>query len=312
MQRTKLLLSFCSLIFVTTCVFGQSADTTTRIGVVDLSVVTALHPLMSLYDFNRKGFLQVEFGLDARTQQEHRQQLSKQAELNKSKLENEIASISTDYEAIKQKQFILLNSRKTATGQDSETAMSKQIDENEQKLNELYDQRNILRFRIKNPDLLLPEETDRILQRIESEVLNAVEKVAERQKYDLVLNGSLPNTKVVRQPACEILSEENLSLVETDLYYAYLINHPKNSPDQANLGIKRDEEQQEKARRWLQQSRQPAVQKQLPINPHPLVLRGGEDMTPAVVKTLLQQYKCDAKVIEGLEKILIKRNATNR
>jgi len=279
-------------------------------GVVDLTVVTALHPLMSLYDFNRMSFVNVEFGLDAKSLHEERQKLLKQGESKRKELENELAAINKEYSSLKQSQFMLMNDLQKATNAGQKEELHKKAEEKNRQIRELWQKRNLINFRMANPDLMLPEQTAEMLRQIEQEVQETVAKVAEEGGFNLVLNAAIPNNgKRNMQRSFEILTDKNLSHAETDLYYAFLANtresaQQKKDREHAASGQK----EANGATTWLEQSRQPAVQEQLPINPHPLVLRGGIDITTEVVKRLLQRYKCDDEVIKRLEKVLNERN----
>jgi len=278
-------------------------------GVVDLTVVTALHPLMSLYDFNRMGFVNVEFGLDPKALHEQRQKLLKLGEEARSELDKELAAINRDYSSLKQKQFILMNDLQKATDEKAKEELLQKTEEKNRQISELWQKRNLISFKLANPDLMLPEQTAEMLRRIEKEVQTTVAQVAEEKGFGLVLNAAVPdNGRRNMQRSFEILTDRNLSHAETDLYYAFLANSPesaqqKKEREHASSGI----DEVSGAGKWLEQSRQPAVQEQLPINPHPLVLHGGIDITAEVVKSLLKKYDCDEEVITRLETILNKR-----
>ncbi|EKD84028.1 MAG: hypothetical protein ACD_39C00297G0004, partial [uncultured bacterium] len=236
-------------------------DKTAQPGVVDLTTVTALHPLMSLYDFNRAGFINVEFGLDAKSLHERRQKLTSLDASEKKQLETELEKINTTYSDLKQQQFSLLNEIKQQQNEEKQQKLVVRADELNQQINEIWQKRNLIRFRITNPDLMLPEKTEMTLNRIEKEVLEAVEHVAAENRLTLVLNASVPNHgKRNLQRSFEILTEKNLALAEIDLYYAFLAN---SSESQEQLKDREHREngmpaRQNGAERWLEQSRQPA------------------------------------------------------
>ncbi|KAF1081926.1 MAG: hypothetical protein GQF41_1566 [Candidatus Rifleibacterium amylolyticum] len=282
-------------------------------GVVDLTLVTALHPLMSLYDFNRMSFVNVEFGLDAKSLHEERQKLLEQGKANQDDLEKELAVINNEYSALKQKQFMLMNDLQKAADAREKEKLHKTTEKTNHLISELWQKRNLINFRLANPDLMLPEQTAAMLNRIEREIQETVDKVAEEGGFNLILNAAIPNNgKRNMQRSFEILTDKNLSHAETDLYYAFLANTRESAQQKKDrehaAGMQKEANG---AATWLEQSRQPAVQEQLPINPHPMVLRGGIDITTEVVKRLLKRYKCDDEVIERLEKLLNKRNPRN-
>lgn len=279
-------------------------------GVVDLTTVTALHPLMSLYDFSRAGFINVEFGLDAKSLHEKRQKLVNLEPAEKERLESELENINSTYSNLKQRQFALLNEIRQQKNEKQQRELSIQADKLNQQISELWQKRNLNQFRLTNPDLMLPEASEAMLSRIEQEVLEAVEFVANENGMNLVLNASVPNHgKRNMQRSFEILTDKNLPLAETDLYYAFLANS-KETQEQSKDRAHREEgmpARQDVPGRWLEQSRQPAVQEQLPINPHPLVLRGGINITSEVVARIFKQYKCADHVIEKLTAMLQKK-----
>lgn len=285
----------------------------TQPGVVDLTVVTALHPLMSLYDFNRMGFINVEFGLDAKTTHERRQQLKQLDETEKNNLEKELERTDKTYSALKQQQFILLGESRQQQSEHQQRELGEKTASLNQQISEIWQRRNIIRFRLANPDLMEPESTMKTLERIEKEVLKAVELEAEEAGLNVVLNASMPNhNKRSMQREFEVLTEKNLSLAETDLYYAFLTNSKENQEQLKDNEHRGNSQPQsavvEGAERWLKQSRQPGVQEQLPISPHPLVLKGGIDITEKVVARLLKQYGCNEQVIKNLGILLQKRS----
>jgi Skp family chaperone for outer membrane proteins len=301
------------LLLVSASVFCQRSSSTesfSQPGVVDLTTVTALHPLMSLYDFSRAGFINVEFGLDAKSLHEKRQKLINLEPADKKQLEADLEELNRAYANLKQKQFSLLNEIKQQRNEIKQRESSILADKLNQQINELWQKLNLTRFRLSNPDLMLPEVSQAMLKRIEEEVQKAVELVAEKKGIDLVLNASLPNHgKRNMQRSFEILTDKNLTLAETDLYYAFLANS-KETQAQSQDREHREEGmslRQDGAARWLEQSRQPAVQEQLPINPHPLVLKGGINITVEVVVQLLKQYNCADQVVEKLTAMLQKK-----
>jgi Skp family chaperone for outer membrane proteins len=307
-KKTINLLIF--ILAISSTAFGQQINLTgQQPGVIDLTVVAALHPLMSLYDFNRMSFVNIEFGLDARAWHEQRQKLLKAGAEAKNGLEDELAAINKKYSELKQKQFILMNDLQKSTDEKQQEELRFKTEEMNRQIIELWQKRNLISFRLAHPDLMLPEQTAEMLRRIEREIQETIEKVAEDKGFTLVLNASVPNSgRRNLQRSFEILTDSKLSHAETDLYYAFLANSPetaqqKSEREHAASGIK----EQSGAARWLEESRQPAVQEQLPINPHPLVLKGGIDMTTDVVTSLLKRYKCDDEVISRLAAILHKR-----
>jgi Skp family chaperone for outer membrane proteins len=299
-----------AILCICSTVFCQQINLTgQQPGVVDLTVVTALHPLMSLYDFNRMSFVNVEFGLDAKALHEKRQELLKLGETARIGLEKDLETINREYSSLKQKQFILMNDLQKATDQKAKEELLKQTEDKNRQISELWQKRNLIGFKLANPDLMLPEQTSEMLRRIEKEVQETVAQVAEEKGFSLVLNAAMPDHgRRNMQRSFEILTDRNLSHAETDLYYAFLANSPESAQqkkvrEHASSAIN----EPNGAAKWLEQSRQPAVQEQLPINPHPLVLKGGIDITAEVVKSLLKRYKCDEEVITRLETILNKR-----
>jgi len=285
-------------------------NTSTHPGVVDLTTVTALHPLMSLYDFSRAGFINVEFGLDAKSTHEQRQKLINLDPTEKKRLETELERINKIYSDLKQQQFVLLNEIKQQTDEQKQLELRTRAEELNQQINEIWKERNLASFRLNNPDLMLPGQTGDMLNRIEKEVLEAVEQVAADNGLNLVLNASVPNHgKRNIQRSFEVLTDKNLPLAETDLYYAFLANSKENQEQLKDMEHRETglPARQTDAARWFEESRQPAVQEQLPIAPHPLVLKGGINITIEVVAKILKQYKCEDQVIEKLTTMLQKK-----
>ena len=313
MNNSNIIKTLLCLVLISTTLTGHQIDLSgLQPGVVDLTVVTALHPLMSLYDFNRMGFLNIEFGLDAKSLHERRKKLMEIDDATKMALEKEQENLNGSYSELKQKQFLLMNEIRETRDENKVLKLRKQADVYQQRILELFQKRNLVTFRLANPDLVLPERTKEMMQQIEKEVLDAVKQVANREGFSLILNAAIPNNNHRNpQRSFEILIEKNLSLAETDLYYAFLANTPETAQQiQEREHMQAGISTQNGAARWLEQSRQPGIQEQLPINPHPLVLKGGIDITSEVVKLLLVRYKCDEQVINKLETLL--KNRQNR
>jgi hypothetical protein len=52
----------------------------------------------------------------------------------------------------------------------------------------------------------------------------------------------------------------------------------------------------ERSRRWIRMTQQSEVQPLLPVRPWPLVLAGGEDLTPEVIQRLYERHGIPASV----------------
>ena len=287
-----------AVLFVLASLCRLSAEIPSSVGVVDMVTATVLHPMMSLFDFTRMGFYNVPFGLPPREFNAAVQKAKILPEDQRKLLETEIAELDRQASEARKQHFIMQNKiRDAADGvdtTDSEALLASLSAE----IESVAARRPLLKYQLDFPELTSPERTRELLVKIESEVLAAIEKAAVKAKVEVVLNSSTPVNSTSAQERAyrrsfEVLDGNSLPAIETDLYYAFLT----------------ESFSENNALRWLDLSRQPDARPFIPLNPHPLVLKGGLNLTPEVVAIILADYKCDSRAIEKLLFLLKSRYA---
>ncbi len=275
-----------------------------RIGVVDLVAALSLHPRMALFDFQRKGFFRLPLGLSPGGWANELAKLGEESKKRIPALEKELEKLDSEFQAVDARRAALLNGFSPKAGNETASdleALGNLADE----IRRIEAARNEIRFEMERPELTPPGETVRILDEIEREVLDTVGSVAERLGCDVVLNQSVPSGVPWKpRSEIEIIEGRGFSFLANTLFYGFLANKgddPASHPEQlgvpTSLGIMK----------WMDLTRNPAVMPLLPLQPHPLVLKGGRDLTPEVVRTILENYRCDPASIFILDNLLKSR-----
>ncbi|MBI3038252.1 hypothetical protein HYY75_04245, partial [bacterium] len=122
---------------------------------------------------------------------------------------------------------------------------------------------------------------------------------------DLVLNQSLPPPGIWPDQSDKLyLFRERATWIDSGLYYAFLAKSA-NTNGKALKQFEKDVQLET----FLELTRHPTAQNQLPIRPHPLVLKGGIDFTPEVVAILLEKYSYPSQTIQTVKRFLTDRKS---
>ncbi len=238
-----------------------------RIGVVDLVTVTALHPDLAQFDFVRAGFRR-EAGLPGVASAPDRACID--AELVR------VASMIAEIDASR---AVLL--RESAPPDPGQTVMRERLlADHARRSASATARHNALLWVRENPDLTGPEETRACFARIASEARGAVVAVARAAGVAVVLNRGLPNAPADGWQQRETAEAGGLSWLEQNVLRSLL--------GSASAAMAKPELPDARmVHTWLAITARPDVQQQLRLQPHPLVLWGGLDLTASAVARLL-------------------------
>lgn len=267
--------------------FGITAEM--RIGTVDLAVLTALHPLMAQFDFEKQAFLNLAFHLSRADRESSLNRLREEAKVREPLLRETLARIASENAALEHRRIELIVSIRQSAAPAERASLDlalRDLAERQQSLRNRHEETN---WKLEFPEYSSASETLSIFNAIESEVFAAIDDVASRAGVDAVLNASLPFPPY--DPSTKGFSpalENRLTWLETDLYYAFLASA---TPESVSLAPSATENP---AAEWVKLIRHPAAASFFPIRPYPLVLRGGIDLTGDVLARLLERYHVDA------------------
>ena len=290
------------LLFVAVIALPISA-TPAGIATIDLSMAVSLHPRMSLFDFDRMGFFKVEPGLTREAFDEA-----------VARLKNSTAA-ATALEGLQhlQQQLAELDRRKSVKIALCTSAMPAERETAQKELEIISAEEDRLRGLIADsehaaacPDLTDPATTRKYLAEIEVEILAAVRKVAAEERFDAVLNTTVPVPYgyPVRYQAGEMFGQ-GIPGINFSLFYAFLakehLAHPSDSAPPSRELIN-----------WLELTRFPDAVNLLPIRPYPLVLSGGECILARVMKMVYENHKVDPEVFKVVESVIHKIDEMDR
>lgn|GEM_PF-6559846 len=289
-RKSGFLLYFLFVISTLPGIADPDVERGPRIGVVDLLAVAALHPKMTLFDFSRYAFLKIPFGLSQEQKEKAIATVRSKPRANAGEIMSRLQKLASETIAIERRRLALIN------GDAPDLPMD--IHEREKILFQLANDANKIREEqidlqnsIEFPEFSDVEETREIFDHIATESMLAIESVADNMKLDLVLNSEslFPNTAPsLKSP--KILGNTEAYWLETDLYNSFLsmseTNAAKNEIQAANF-----------YRIWMEINRRPQISDIYSLNPMPLVLKGGIDITADVVEFLLRKYGCASATI---------------
>lgn len=267
--------------------FGISAET--RIGTVDMAVLTALHPLMAQFDFEKQAFLVIPFNLSRSERESFCIRLREESKAREPLLRETLARIASEDAALERKRAGLIGSIRQSAVPAERASLDlalRNLAEHQQSLRALREE---TAWKLEYPEYSSASETKSIFNTIDSEVLAAIDDIASRSGVNAVLNSSLPFPPY--DPSTKSFSpalENRLTWLETDLYYAFLAS---TTPESVSLAPSATENP---ADEWVKLIRHPAAAPFFPVRPYPLVLRGGIDLTGDVLAKLLERYHVDA------------------
>ncbi len=244
-----------------------------RIGKVNLGLAASLHPRMAAFDFQRLGFIRSS-GTASTQSRELRSRIE------------ELDRQATEVTRQKQECFQQLDVRFEATA--SGTLLRNRLAELDRLARDLENARLETEFALSHPDLTPPEETRRMLGEIDDEVMSLVQDMGREGKYRLILNTTIP------VPFGFPISYRSGQAFGNGL---------RELDQQVLNGLltRREEEldpqtPDERSRRWIRMTQRSEVQPLLPVRPWPLVLTGGDDITPEVIRRLYERHGVPASI----------------
>ncbi len=266
-----------------------------EVATIDLSMALCLHPKMSLFDFNRIGFYKVEFGL---TEEEFSAKIDslrasapdRSDELDKIQKElddvyKERSSFSDYYVNADEEKLKKLEQLRDASLAKEKELNDKMLDINHQTA---------------NFDLTSPKETLAIIEEIEKDIFEAINQVAEEEKYSVVLNTTVPvpYTFEKNYVNSEIYGQ-GIPGINFMLFYSFLAMNNLDSPID-EVPPSRD------LINWLELTRYPKTVNLLPMKPYPLVLSGGKSILSSVMKKVYNKYNIKPAVYNVVDSVIIK------
>ena len=280
------------MFLITQSVWAINAN---EVATIDLSMALCLHPKMSLFDFNRIGFYKVEFGLTeeefyAKTETLRASAPDRSDELNKIQKElddvyKERDSFSDYYVNADEEKLKKLEKLREASFAKEKELNDKILDINHQTA---------------NSDLTSPKETLVIIEEIEKDIFEAINQVAEEEKFTLVLNSTVavPYTYNKNYINSEIYGQ-GIPGINFTLFYSFLAMNNLDSPID-EVPPSRD------LINWLELTRYPKTVNLLPMKPYPLVLSGGKSILSSVMKKVYNKYNIKPAVYNVVDSVIIK------
>ena len=292
MKVFKLIFFLFFMLLMTQSVWAINAN---EVATIDLSMALCLHPKMSLFDFNRIGFYKVEFGLTeeefyAKTETLRASAPDRSDELNKIQKElddvyKERDSFSDYYVNADEEKLKKLEKLREASFAKEKELNDKILDINHQTA---------------NFDLTSPKETLVIIEEIEKDIFEAINQVAEEEKFTLVLNSTVavPYTYNKNYINSEIYGQ-GIPGINFTLFYSFLAMNNLDSPID-EVPPSRD------LINWLELTRYPKTVNLLPMKPYPLVLSGGKSILSSVMKKVYNKYNIKPAVYNVVDSVIIK------
>ena len=292
MKVFKLILYLLLMAFIPQSLWAINAG---EVATIDLSMALCLHPKMSLFDFNRVGFYKVEFGLTEeefeakiaalRASAPNRTQELQNIEKELEEVYKERSSFSEYYVNADEEKLNKLEKLRLAS-----LAKEKELNDKILEINHQTD----------NFDLTSPRETLAIIEEIEKDIFEAINQVAEEEKYTVVLNSTIavPYTYTKNYINSEIYGQ-GIPGINFTLFYSFLaMNNLDNPLDE--VPPSRD------LINWLELTRYPGTVNLLPMKPYPLVLSGGKSILSSVMKKVYNKYNVKSAVFNVVDSVIVK------
>ncbi len=282
MKNKSIILAIILLFTITNQSIGQE-NKTTKIGKVNLALLSALHPQMGLFDFQRMGFIKAELGLNKEAFEGKKMVLKMD---NKDKeAANKALDLANEEMMAVEDQLRQLNDKEgTIFVPDMSEEGQKEYEIIRKKFNVAGIKRKEAEYRVMYPEFTEPAKTREILDAIEKEVIEVVNLVAKAGGYDVVLNSTVASPygyPISYRP--EVTYSTGPVGLDQVNYYTLLSERPE--------GREQIYDATEMAEEWLSTMFRPQVQDMLPMKPWPLVMSGGDDLLPAALKELYRRYK---------------------
>lgn len=324
--RNTILIAFSAVLLLPAVRLNAKTESESRvkIGVVDMFTATALHPYMSLYDFNRNGFYRLPLGL-SKKEFLLALQKAKSDPATIRTYQAKLDAIASESTRLSKERVTLINLktilRSGNTDSDLLSALQKEelnIHKVDQKLaliaselKHLENRRLMLTTYMEFPEITEPEETQCVFREIEREVLEAVNNIASQAGMDLVLNVSIPHPDITDTSyKSGFVFGFGISGIESDLFYSLLAGDNDlslNRLKQESLSAESEPASLPRSvhiSRWLDVMRFPPLQNNIRLNPYPLVLKGGEDITADVAAYNLELHECDTDITKLIVSIV--------
>ena len=250
---------------------------------IDLAKILALHPKMSLFDFNRLGFYKVNsLKLSEEDFNKEINQIKNFKNIDYSDLNN----INSELKKIK----ISLIKQKVALKQKKEESY-KLMEDLHQKENKLLRQKENIEYSIINNDLTNVEETKKILEEIKNEVYSLILAHAKKENYEVVFNISLPSAKINSEYG-EINQKRLSSFFYLNNFYKIL--------NKKKVSLVQKQELTTSLIRWLELVRSPLSLKRITNENLPILLYGGENIDKVIIQELYNKYELKNEIKEKL------------
>ena len=245
-----------------------------NVALVNLSKILALHPKMALFDFNRMGFYKVK--KCNLSEDEFDEEIfnikSSVSNDNISKLEKEIENIDRHIKIIEEK----------FDDNELESKLYNQRTELIKKLEEaLYSQNN--------NDITDLNETRKILDDIEKEVLSVIADYSKTNNYEFVLNTSIPRLDIYTQGDSEKSGKLANLMSQSELYYFLFSDFDYNS-------ILQKQKNTIRFFNWLTLVKNPIIKDIVFVENIPLVIYGGENIETSIINKIYSNYSIKESV----------------
>ena len=211
------------MFLITQSVWAINAN---EVATIDLSMALCLHPKMSLFDFNRIGFYKVEFGLTeeefyAKTETLRASAPDRSDELNK--IQKELDDVYKERDSFSDYYVNADEEKLKKLEKLRETSFAKEKELNDKILD--------INHQTANFDLTSPKETLVIIEEIEKDIFEAINQVAEEEKFTLVLNSTVavPYTYNKNYINSEIYGQ-GIPGINFTLFYSFLAMNNLDSP----------------------------------------------------------------------------------
>jgi len=252
---------------------------------------------MALFDFNRLAFYRLPLNLGAKEWEGGLANLRSQAANDTVRLSAILSEISSEAAFLNSRRAELLDRRRESPTERN--ASHRFLASSTRRAETLQLRRADLEFQRDFPELTGTMETKELFSQIEKEVLQTVAEVASELGLEVVLNRSIPLPS--ESPAeFRNMPRNPISFFESDLYYGFLAGRPATAQDATSVP-------NNPAELWLNETRNPQIHELMKLNPHPLVLKGGLDLTPEVISRLFEKYQCSSESLRIILKTLSKK-----
>lgn len=292
MKVFKTILFLLIMLFISQSLWAINAD---KVATIDLSMALCLHPKMSLFDFNRIGFYKVDFGLTEEEFQTKIAELRASAPDRTLELQNIENELNNVYEERNKLSDFYVN-----MDEEKQKKLEQLMTDSLAKEKELSDKILDINHQTENYDLTSPKETLAIIEDIEKDIFEAINQVAEEEKFSVVLNTTIavPYTYTKNYINSEIYGQ-GIPGINFMLFYSFLaMNNLDNPLDE--VPPSRD------LINWLELTRYPKTVNLLPMKPYPLVLAGGKSILSSVMKKVYNKYNIKPAVYNVVDSVIIK------